>query len=446
MDNNELPKRVDEQNPIPENKPIIEIPQEYYDKLEKEKQEREEAAKVEAVKAQENQEATEKSNKIFLGAFLSSIVFIILLYLMTNKNHLFIIGLPVYIIIFAAIKASSEKTESTAPMSILIGGIIAAILSFVGSLVIKAQEEFFGYAIVASIIVALVGTIIASVTTNFIAKKNENKALITIAYFLFYIALFGGSFLAYKKFPELILKYIFNEKNTIIAETEDEFIIKTLKNRYGFDATCNGEAQHFIDEDNNRIVVKNCTDPSGTNFEVRSYEYSVKDVEYIVQDNYIENKFLSQVKSDISNEVKVLTNANQVTVRIYPKNYCAFVGDCIENEQYIRDYEKETQTVNRYEYSKNLDLKKYMNLSPQEFVNEFGMGYSITIYGNYSGLVDSKYQDTTISILNTLNTSGYKNKNGFEILLKQDDDLKQVAYRAVGEATSDGLFKNPQIK
>jgi hypothetical protein len=87
-----------------------------------------------------------------------------------------------------------------------------------------------------------------------------------------------------------------------------------------------------------------------------------------------------------------------------------------------------------------------MNLSPQEFVNEFGMGYSITIYGNYSGLVDSKYQDTTISILNTLNTSGYKNKNGFEILLKQDDDLKQVAYRAVGEATSDGLFKNPQIK
>ena len=55
MDNNELPKRVEEQNPTPENKPIIEIPQEYYDKLEKERQEKEEAAKVEAQKAEEEQ-------------------------------------------------------------------------------------------------------------------------------------------------------------------------------------------------------------------------------------------------------------------------------------------------------------------------------------------------------------------------------------------------------
>ena len=87
-----------------------------------------------------------------------------------------------------------------------------------------------------------------------------------------------------------------------------------------------------------------------------------------------------------------------------------------------------------------------MNLSAQEFVNEYGMGYSITLYGSYSGLVDSKYQDTTSSILNHLNTSGYKNKNGFEVILKQNDSLKQVAYRATGEATSDELFKNPQIK
>ncbi len=87
-----------------------------------------------------------------------------------------------------------------------------------------------------------------------------------------------------------------------------------------------------------------------------------------------------------------------------------------------------------------------MNLSPQEFVNEFGMGYSITLYGSYSGLVDSKYLDTTTSVLNNLNTSGYKNKNGFMITLKQDDEFRQIAYRAMGEKSSDGLFKNPKAQ
>ena len=445
MDNNELPKKVEE-NTSPENKPIIEIPQEYYDKLEKEKQEKEEAAKQAEVKAAEDKEVTEKTNKILLGAFLSAIVFIILLYLMTNKNYLFIIGLPIYIIVFAAIKASSEKSDSTAPMSVLIGGIIAAALSFLGSIIIKNQEEFFQYAAVASVVVGLLGTLVASITTNFISKKNETKALGTIGYLIFYIALFGIPFFAYKQFPETVLKYVFNQKNTIVAVSEDEFIDKTLKNRYGIEFSCPEEGQNYIDEDNNRVKVKTCKDSSGLEFEVRSYEYSVKDVEYIVQDNYIENKFLSQVKSEISNEVKVLTNASNVTVRIYPKEYCAFVGDCVENEQYIKNYEEETKTINRYNYSKNLDLKKYMDLSPQEFVNEYAMGYSITIYGSYSGLVDSKYQDTTNSVLNTLNTSGYKNKNGYEIILKQDDDLKQVAFRANGTASSDELFKNPQIQ
>ncbi len=447
MDNNELPKRVEEQNPTPENKPIIEIPQEYYDKLEKERQEKEEAAKVEAQKAEEEQAVNEKSNKIFLGAFLSAIVFLILLYLMVNKNHLFIVGLPIYIIVFAAIKASSEKSESTAPMSILIGGIIAVALAFVGSLVIKAQEDFFKYATTASIALALVGTILASITTNLIAKKGETKALGTIGYLLFYVVLFGGSFFAYKKFPEQVLKYVFNEKNTIVAVTEEEFINKTLKNRYGIDFICDQEFHNYIDEDNNRVKKTTCHDSSGVEFEVTSYEYSVKDVEYIVQDTYVDAKFLSDVKSEIANEVKLLTNANSVSVLIYPEKYCAFVGDCVaETEQYLGNIEEESKTENRYNYSKNLDLKKYMNLSPQEFVNEFGMGYSITLYGSYSGLVDSKYLDTTTSVLNNLNTSGYKNKNGFMITLKQDDEFRQIAYRAMGEKSSDGLFKNPKAQ
>ena len=447
MDNNELPKRVEEQNPTPENKPIIEIPQEYYDKLEKEKQAREAEAAKQEVQAAEDQAVTEKTNRIVLGAFLSSIVFIILLYLMINKNHLIIIGLPLYVILFAAIKASSEKTESTAPMSVLIGGIIAAGLSFLGSIIIKSQKEFFDYAVIASVVVGLLGTVIASITTNLIAKKEETKALGTIGYLLVFVVLFGGSFFAYKKFPEQVLKYIFNQKNTIVAVSEEEFVFKTLKNRYGIEFTCDEEFHNFIDENNNRVRKTNCHDSSNVEFEVTSYEYSVKDVEYIVEDTYIEAKFLSEVKKDMAEELKLLTNANNVSVMIYPKEYCAFVGNCVaETSQYLNNIEEETKTVNRYNFSKNLDMKKYMNLSPQEFVNEYGMGYAITLYGNYSALIASNYQDTTTSILNNLNTSGYKNKNGFMITLKQDDELKQIAYRATGTASSDELFKNPKAE
>ena len=85
-------------------------------------------------------------------------------------------------------------------------------------------------------------------------------------------------------------------------------------------------------------------------------------------------------------------------------------------------------------------------MSAQEFANSYGVGYSITLYGNYSSLVDSKHQETVDSILKALNTSGYKNNNGYIITLKQDDDYKQVVYRVEGKASSDGQFKDPVIK
>ena len=443
----ELPKVNNEEEKNLEQKPIIEIPQEYYDKLEQEKKEKEEQAEVQAKKEEENQISTEKTNKIFMGAFFSAIVFIVLLYLMINKNKLIIIGLPIYVIIYSLIKAGTEKKESSAPMSVLFGGFIAAVFSFIGSMIFKEElKEFMNYATLACIAVAFIGTIISSVTTNMITNKGETKAVGTIGYLLFFALIFVGPYFAYKKYPEPILKYVFNEKNTVVAGTEDEFIIKTLKNRYGINFTCSNEVQSFLDEENKLIKQKSCTDPSGTEFIVLSTEHNINKVEYIIKDSYLDVKLLSPLKSKLESELKLVTNANSVTVLMYPKEFCSFLGNCVENDQFIKNYKKENDLDNQYEYSKNLNLKKYVDLSGQEFANAYGFGYSITLYGNYSSLVDSKHQETVDSVLKALNTSGYKNNNGYIITLKQDDDYKQVVYRVEGKASSDGQFKDPVIK
>ena len=444
----ELPKvNNEEENTTPEEKPLIEIPQEYYDKLEKEKKEKEAQAEIQAKKEEENQISTATTNKIFIGAFVNAIIFIVLLYLMINKNKLFIVGLPIYIIVYSYIKVGMEEKESTAPMSTLMGGFIAAGLCFICSLVLRDDlKEFFSYGVLASIAVAFIGVIISSMLTNMIANKEETKAVGTLGYLIFFVLLFAGPYFAYKKFPEPILKYVFNEKNAIVAESEEEYMVKTLKNRYGVDFDCSGETTKALDEDNTLFTQKTCTDKSGTEVIVLSTEYSSSRKEYIVKDNYVEAKLLSQLKSDLADEIKIVTNANSVSVLLYPKEYCAFVGDCVENSQYIKNYEKETNRENQFSYSKNLDLKKYINMKPIEFANSYGLGYSITIYGSYSSLIDSKHQDTINKVLDTLNTSGYKNNNGYIIKLKQDDELKQVVYQVEGKASSDGQFKDPVIK
>ena len=444
----ELPKvNNEEENTTPEEKPLIEIPQEYYDKLEKEKKEKEAQAEVQAKKEEENQISTAKTNKIFIGAFVNAIIFIVLLYLMINKNKLFIIGLPIYIIVYSYIKVGMEEKESTAPMSTLMGGFIAAGLCFLCSIVLRDDlKEFFSYGVLASIAIAFIGVIISSMLTNMIANKEETKAMGTLGYLLFFILLFALPYFAYKKYPEPILKYVFNEKNAIVAESEKEYIVKTLKNRYGIDFNCDGEVNSLMDEDNTLIRRYTCTDKSGLEFQVLSDEYSSSRKEYIVKDDYEDAKLLSQLKTDLAEELRLVTNAKSVNILLYPKEYCLFVGDCVENSQYIRDYEKETNRDNQFNYSKNLDLKKYINMQPLEFVNSYNFGYLITIYGSYSSLIDSKHQDTINSVLEALNTSGYKNNNGYIIKLKQDDELKQVVYQVEGKASSDGQFKDPVIK
>ena len=54
------------------------------------------------------------------------------------------------------------------------------------------------------------------------------KALQTIGYLLFFAALLGGPYFAYQKWPTEFNQMIFYQKNEVIAETYEEYVLKTL--------------------------------------------------------------------------------------------------------------------------------------------------------------------------------------------------------------------------
>ena len=150
---------------------------------------------------------------------------------MTKYNKLIIIAMPLYFILYTFIKASKEKKECTASISVLIGGIVSAVVCFIAAGFINENlRDYYDYYAVASVVSAFVGMFISNIITQLVANKENIKALQTLAYISFFVLLFGGSYVLYLKYPEQILRYVFMQKTEILAETEEEFIIKTLKN------------------------------------------------------------------------------------------------------------------------------------------------------------------------------------------------------------------------
>lgn len=444
-DNFNLPNLKKQPEPAPSNKPIIEIPQEYYDKLAKEKAEKEKMQQAAIVQQQNKDEFKRSSNKFIFNILLNAIAIFAILYLMTKYNKLIIIAMPLYFILYTFIKASKEKKECTASISVLIGGIVSAVVCFITAGFINENlRDYYDYYAVASVVSAFVGMFISNIITQIVANKENIKALQTLAYISFFVLLFGGSYVLYLKYPEQILRYVFMQKTEILAETEEEFIIKTLKNRYGVTFTCEKPKNH-IDGQNQKFTTRTCVDPDNREINVTSTEYNQNEVLYTVQDEYIDIIFLNDVKASLAEKVKAVTDATNVTISIYPKEYCSFVGDCVDSDSYYENYQEENDRDKLFENSKKMDFTKYLDESAENFINDYGFGFQIAVYGNYSGLQTSNYEKVVESILEVMNTTGYQNKNGYEITLRNSDELKQIMYKVTGSKSDDGTFKDPKI-
>lgn len=436
----------DNETPQEEKKQIIEIPQEYYDKLEKEKKEKEEALKENAKREEEKRQAKKNGSKSLFFIILNLVVFLGLLYATVNINNLIIVGILVYIILYSIFKAVTEKEENDAALSILISGMMGAIITFIISSIKVDLQDLYTYYAVACAVIAFGGLIIANIVTSIVLHHKEMKALQTLGYGLFFVLLLGGPYLLYKKYPEQFVEYVFHSTSEVVAETEDEFILKTLKRRYGQDFTCDNDIKNQINEQKQKMTVRTCMDSQKREFFVTSIEYSQNDVLYTIQDEYIDLIYLNGIKDELTKEIMNITGAQKVAVSLYPKEKCKLIGDCVDTDEFYENYEKENDRVALYEASNTLSLKKYMDLNAKDFVNEYGFGVSIAVYNNYGDAMSSSYEATVNSILDSLNTSGFENKVGYKISLRNSDDLKQIVYAVNGKASDDGTFKDPQIE
>ena len=94
------------------------------------------------------------------------------------------------------------------------------------------EMELWTYYTIASAITGFLGLIVSSIITKLLTDIKNVKALQTILYLLFFVALIGGPILAYKKYPTEFYKYVFYKKSEVVANTYEEFVLKTLKIRY----------------------------------------------------------------------------------------------------------------------------------------------------------------------------------------------------------------------
>lgn len=445
--NTPQPEMMPNKNPdTPEQKPIIEIPQEYYDKLAKE-----EAEKVQ----KEQQENLEKANKPIntntstkgLGSktIVLALVIIASIYASLNIKGIFLVIIPVVFAIGSAFFAFTEKKDSTFPTASLIGGIIVAIITFLLSVVLdNVSDIMFHYALLSAI-AGFLGLIIGSVITNMIANK-EVKALGMIFSVLFLGALVAVPYFAYKKYPETISKFLFLKQVEVKASTEDEFIEKTLKNRYNVSFTCDHEhKKNALNQKSQRVTTRTCT-VKDINFTVSSIAYNEGDNQYIVIDNLIDNLYLEDIKGKINTDLQSTFNASKIEIFLYPRKDCTFVGDCADCDEYYDRYSEETDKNNQYKSSTELNLENYLNKQPIDFVNNYEFKVIINIYGTFSFEYD--YNKAIDSILEILNKRELRNTFGFNISLldyNKAQDIAKEVYKVKGNASSDKKFAEYEV-
>lgn len=384
---------------------------------------------------------------IFNGAAILGITYAYL-----NYNKTLIIALPIFIIIMAIIFAIKDGKKSDHPQGILIGGIIGAVIMFLLSMLNEAQSDLFMYYTVVSVASGVVGTVISSSITSLITDFKKIAALGKIGYFLLFAALFIAPYIIYNKFPEEVHKYVFFEQIDVVADTEEEYIIKTLKNRYGetfknINDKDNKE-QHQINQQNQRLTRYQYESETGIKINVDSIEYEPSKLQFTIVDDYLEQRYYKQLKEDIANKVTTSTGTSSVKVSLFSDQNCNFVADCVECEEYFAKKEEYDDIHKMYETSTKLNFQKDLTINSLDFVNKGKYKYIITVTSNYAGYQTASYNDLISKVLNTLNSNKVKNTYGYEIILRNVDATSggygKEIYKVRGVASDDETFKDPQ--
>ena len=389
---------------------------------------------------------------LILAAVINAIAIFGIIYGYLNINNLIIFALPAFIVVLTIIFAIKQKNKSAYPQGVLVGGILAAIVSFGLSVINLEQSDLYMYYTIVSVATGVLGIILSSIITTLLTDIKNVKALKTIGYLLIIGAYVGVPFYLYKTYPEEFFKYVFFEQIEVVAETEDEFILKTLRNRYGEDFTCDvTKIKHAIDQKKQRMTIRPCTSANGTEITVQSFEYEPSLVQYTIIEDYLDKRYFNQLKDELETKVIQTTMASSVQISLYSSENCNLVGDCVDCEEYLQNKNELNDRKNQYEASTKLNFQKDLTINAVDFANNGKYKYVITINGNYAGYQSAAFDDIINKTLTTLNGYGVKNTYGYEITIKSGQSLggnetyNTEVYKVKGKASDDNTFKNPII-
>ncbi len=437
----EIPEQLDEQ---PQN--IIEIPQSYYDKIAQEKIERENAEAKLQEEQKEQREASVAMQKILGMSLLNSIAIFGLLYATLNVDIKLFLGIPIIIILLSIFCAIKDKEASTYPQTILVGGIFCAVIAFLISMIKEDQADLYMYYSLATAIIGFIGMITSNMITKLITDYKNLKALPKLGYILFFIAIIAIPLYFEKNYHEEFYRILLHTQVEVKAETEEEFITKTIKNRYNINFTCDAKSiKNYVNEKSIRQKVRNnCSDDKGRKFSITSMAYNEGLNQYVVKDNYLDVLFLDDIKAKMIEKIKIATNAKDVSVSLYPKENCFFYGDCADCDEYYDRYAIENDIKEQYKKSSSLNFEKYISSNPNTFLNDHEFKYIINVKGSYGTEDFANVIDNT---LNTLNDLGYKNSYGFIINIYRSigagsDTYNHLSYKVKGDATTSGKYEN----
>ncbi|MBQ4031347.1 MAG: hypothetical protein II625_06300 [Bacilli bacterium] len=426
----------------------IEIPKEYYDKLAEEEHEKAMQEQKEQQQEKDNKEANARLSKIGIAAIFNCLIIMVLLHVAYKIKDIAMLAIPIVAVvgtIFASIKSKKESTYHT---SVLIGGMIGAVVSYVLSMVKKGEADYWMHFAISCAIAAFVSYIICSIVHNIIANRENIKALGFIGIILFFAAIIGVPYYFYQKNPEEIYKIIFMKTTEVKAETEFEFIVKTLKNRYGIDFECQSTKYKSNVQKGRRLTQRTCTPikNSEVRVTVKSLTYKEEKNQYIIMDDYLDIMKLNDFRSTHSKAIMSLTGSTITNFYIYPKENCTFIGDCAQCQEYFDNYENEINVDKQYEASSKLNHESYLNLDAKDIVNSGEFKYVIDIIGIYGPTVD--LDGLVNTVLTYLNNQGLKNKFGFQITIyetNESGDIRKEIYKVTGDASSDQVFKEPKV-
>lgn len=389
---------------------------------------------------------------LILAAIINALAIFGIIYGYLNINKLIIFALPAFIVVLTIIFAIKQKSKSAYPQGVLVGGILAAIASFGLSILYMEQSDLYMYYTIVSVATGVLGIILSSIITTLITDIKNVKALKAIGYLIIIGAYVGVPFYLYKAYPEELFKYVFFEQIEVVAETEDEFILKTLKNRYGENFTCDvSKIKHAIDQKKQRMTIRPCTSANGTEITVQSFEYEPSLVQYTIIEDYLDKRYFNQLKEELETKVVQSTMASSVQISLYSSENCNLVADCVDCEEYLKNKNELNDRKNQYEASTKLNFQKDLTINAVDFANNGKYKYVITINGNYAGYQSAAFDDVINKTLTTLNSYGVKNTYGYEITIKSGQSLggnetyNTEVYKVKGEASEDKTFKNPVI-